>query len=151
MTRRDALVGLLLAAVAVPAPPAADAQEAAKIPRIGVLFGGTSLRSPTGQALQDGLRALGYVDGQNIRIEFRSAEGKLERLPALAAELVALKPDVIVSSNTPTTRALKDRTRTIPVVMVAPGDPVALGAVCSAVIWRRPGSISIGRSHFTRQ
>jgi putative ABC transport system substrate-binding protein len=126
---RLAILSLAIAFSVLSISPS-KAQERATIPRIGVLAGAsTSAHIPTLQGLWDGLRALGYVEGKDFRIEFRSAEGRNERLPALAAELAALKPDVIVASTTPTILALKNATRTIPVVLVTVSDPVGLGVV----------------------
>jgi len=116
----------------VPFSPAL-AQQPAKIPRIGYL-GGTS---PTtggparSEALRQGIRELGYVEGKSIVIEYRWSEGKLDRIPALAAELVRLKVDVIVSGGPPTTRAAKEATSTIPIVMAQDNDPVGNGFVTS--------------------
>jgi len=89
------------------------------------------------------LRASGYVEGRNIVIEYRDAEGKLERLPALAAELVALKVDVIVAPGTPQALAAKHTTRTLPIVFTAAGDPVTDGLVTSlAPSWSCCGRLS---------
>src|SRR5713101_2513768 len=108
-TMRRAILGLLIAlGVLSGAPLPLEAAEATKV--VGVLFGGTSRNVPWFQSFLDGLQDQGYVEGQNMRIEFRSAEGHFERLPSLAAELVALKPDVILSGFNATTRALKDLT-----------------------------------------
>jgi len=93
--------------------------------------------------LWDGLRELGYIEGQNVAIEFRSAEGKYERLPALASELVGLKPRLILASTSASTQALKDLTTSIPVVMVAVSDPVSSGFVESLA---RPGANLTGIS-----
>jgi len=117
------------------APPAAEAQPAGKIPRVGALVLGLPDRglAPFRQGLQD----LGYVEGKNILIEDRFAEGKAERLPELAAELVGLKVDVIVAYAFQAARAAKQATQTIPIVMVSVGrDPVAAGLVESLA---RPG------------
>jgi len=115
----------------------AEAQQSAKIPRIGYLVGaslsGTSARI---EAFRQGLRELGYVEGKNIVIEYRYAEGKLDRLPALVAELVLLKVDVIVANGPPSTRAAKEATVTIPIVMAQDSDPVGSGFVASLA---RPG------------
>jgi putative tryptophan/tyrosine transport system substrate-binding protein len=115
----------------------ADAQQPAKVPRIGYLTGAT----PAGQAarieaFRQGLRELGYVEGKNIVVEYRYAEEKLDRLPALAAELVRLKVDVIVTGGSGNTRAAKEATNTIPIVMAQDSDPVANGFVASLA---RPG------------
>jgi putative ABC transport system substrate-binding protein len=111
----------------------AEAQQPTKIPRIGVLSGPTD---PGVEAFRQGLRELGYVEGKNVTIEHRSAEGKLDRLPGLAADLVRLKVDVIVASSNPATIALKKATQTIPIVMAIVGDPVGAGFIASLA---RPG------------
>ena len=115
------LVGGLVTAVVT------EAQQAAKIPRIGFL--GTKL-SPNHEAFLQGLRELGYVDGRTVVIEYREAEGTFERLRSLAAELAALKVDVIVAGNTPYALAAKQATRTIPIVFVSL-DAVTTGLVSS--------------------
>ena len=95
-----------------------DAQQPTKVPRIGYLGGASpSAQSARIEAFRQGLRELGYVEGKNISIEYRFAEGKPDRLPALAAELVRLKVDVIVTSGAPATRSAKEATVTIPIVM----------------------------------
>jgi putative ABC transport system substrate-binding protein len=129
-------VGLTLAPLAVEAQ-----QAAANVARIGMLADATSphLR----EAFLQGLRDLGYVEGRNLVIEYRDAEGKPERLPALAAELVALKVDVIVAGNTPQTLAAKQATRTIPIVFSFALDPVTDGLVTSLA---RPGGNVTGLS-----
>jgi len=117
----------------------AQAQQAGKIPRIGYLAASTqaaSTTSPRNEAFRQGLRELGYVEGKNIVIEWRFAEGKLDRLPALAAELVRLKVDIIVTAGPAPTRAAKAATTTIPIVMAQDSDPVGNGFVASLA---RPG------------
>jgi putative ABC transport system substrate-binding protein len=110
----------------------AGAQQPTKIPRIGYLTPvSLSANSARVDAFRQGLRELGYVEGKNIVIEWRSAEGKLDRLPALAAELVRLKVDVIVSSGPGATRPAKEATVTIPIVMTFDSDPVGNGFVAS--------------------
>src|SRR6266436_10180608 len=89
------------------APLAAEAQPAAKVPRIGYLTGNLAANPHTREAFLQGLRDLGYVEGRNLEIEYRDVEGKYERLPALAAELVALKVDVILAAGTPQPLAAK--------------------------------------------
>jgi ABC-type uncharacterized transport system substrate-binding protein len=128
------LVSVMLLAVAV----IAEAQQSANIPRIGVLYSGLSgTAAPQLDGLKQGLRELGYAEGKNISIEYRYAEGKLDRLPDLAAELVRLKLKLIVAADgTPTIVAAKNATRTIPIVFPTVGDPVALGLVGSLA---RPG------------
>ena len=95
------------------------------------------------EAFRQGLRELGYVEGKNIIIEYRNAEGKFDRLPALAAELVRLKVDVIVTGGPPSTRAAKEATSTISIVMAQVGDPVGNGFVASLA---RPGGNITGLS-----
>jgi putative ABC transport system substrate-binding protein len=133
-------VGALLLALNFPA----EAQQAKKMPRIGVLAGGSpSSTSPLREAFREGLREFGYVEGENIILEFRYGEAKGERLPDLAAELVRLKVDVIVTSSTPAIQAVKEATRTIPVVMAFSGDPVGTGLVASL---SKPGGNITGLS-----
>ena len=115
----------------------AEAQQQAKVPRIGYLSGASlSAISARIEALRQGLRELGYVEGKNIVIEWRWAEGKPDRLPDLAAELVRLKVDIIVSAGPAVTPRLKEATKTIPIVMAQDNDPVGNGFVASLA---RPG------------
>ena len=110
----------------------AEAQQPTKIPRIGFLLAvPASTISARLEAFRHGLRELGYVEGKNIIIEWRSTEGKADRLPTLAAELVRLKVDVIVSGGPPPTRSAKQATSTIPIVMGYDDDPVGSGFVAS--------------------
>jgi putative ABC transport system substrate-binding protein len=127
-----------LAGGLVAAPLAAEAQQAGKVARIGYLVTGSleSLEPTRVDALRQGLREHGYVEGQNILIEYRAADGRVERLPALAAELARLKVDVLVAVATPGGRAAQQATTTIPIVVVAMGDPVRDGLVASLA---RPG------------
>ena len=140
--RRDFLIatGAILAA-----PLAAEAQQAAKIARIGYLAPNVvTANARLFEAFRQGLRDLGYVEARNLLIEVRSAEGKSERLAASAAELVALKVDVIVSAGgTLAALAAKQATRTIPIVFVSVGDPVTSGLVSSLA---RPGGNVTGLS-----
>ena len=110
-----------------------EAQQPAKVPRVGFLTGAPlSSQSARNEAFRQGLRELGYVEGKNIVIEWRSYEGKMDRLPVLAAELVRLKVDVIVTGGSSDIRAAKEATSTIPIVMLAgAGDAVASGFVAS--------------------
>ncbi len=106
----------------------AEAQQAVKIPRIGYLSPVAPTSNPDFEnAFREGLRELGYVEGRNIAIEYRWAEGKYERLPELAAELVRLKVEVILAATTPAMQATKSATRTIPIVFTLVSDPVASG------------------------
>jgi putative ABC transport system substrate-binding protein len=118
------------------APLGADAQETTKPARIGYLATGGNLPQPT-EAFRRGLHDLGYVEGRNILTEYRSAEGKPERLPVLASELIALKVDVIVAAGgTSAALAAKQATKTTPIVFPAVGDPVTSGLIASLA---RPG------------
>jgi putative ABC transport system substrate-binding protein len=129
MNRRE-LVLALLALGAVPL--AAEAQPAGKVPRIGFLGNSTAaLEANLVGPFREGLRDLGYVEGRNLLIEYRWAEGKYERFPGLIGELVALKVDVLVTAGTPAALALKNATATTPIVMIAVGDPVGSGIVAS--------------------
>jgi putative ABC transport system substrate-binding protein len=105
-------------------PLAADAQQTGKMPRVGILNNGSAALYSRAKAFLQGLRELGYTEGQNLAIEFRFADWQLDRLPDLAAELVTLKVDVIVAGATPAARAAKQATSTIPIVAVSVGDPV---------------------------
>ena len=126
----------LLATALLGTAPTARAQQPAKIARVGFLGSDPAAVSARIEALRQGLRELGYVEGKSIVIEYRYAEDKLDRLPALAAELVRLKVDVIVTGGPGSTRAAKDATTTIPIVMAQDTDPVATGFVSSLA---RPG------------
>jgi putative ABC transport system substrate-binding protein len=122
----------------------AEAQQTTKIPRIGFIIGtAPSAVVARTEAFRKGLRELGYVEGKNIVIEWRYAEGKLDRLPALVAELVQLKVDVIVAGGPTPTRAAKEATSTIPIVMAQHTDPVGSGLVASLA---RPGGNITGLS-----
>jgi putative tryptophan/tyrosine transport system substrate-binding protein len=120
----------LLGGTAAAWPVATHAQQA-KVPTIGALVIGNINPEQFWREFRQGLHDLGYVEGQNIRFEFRSAEGEIRRLPELAAELVRLKVDIIVTWFTPTAVAAKQATREIPIVMAETGDPVGLGLVAS--------------------
>src|SRR5262249_817771 len=115
----------------------AEAQQPRQVPRIGFLTAGSaSTIAARIEALRQGLRDLGYTEDQNIIIEWRFAEGKADRLPALVAELVRLKVEVIVTAGPTVTRAAKEATVTIPIVMAFDTDPVGNGFVASLA---RPG------------
>jgi len=126
----------------VSAPAIARAQQAGKVYRIGFLSLQSRLTSTT-EAFQQGLRELGYVEGRNLIIEYRWADRKEERLPELAADLVRLKVDVIVTAAAPTVEAARRATSTIPIVMAAAADPVGSGLVASLA---RPGANVTGLS-----
>ena len=131
--RRDFLasVGAILAT-----PLVAGAQAAGQVPRIGFLYGGAPGPSPDIDAFQLGLRKRGYIDGQNIAIEYRFASGRVWQLRELAAELVRLNVEVIVAPSTPTALAAKQATSTIPIVFAIVADPVGAGLVANLA---RPG------------
>jgi putative tryptophan/tyrosine transport system substrate-binding protein len=136
--------GLTLGALLFAFSLSAEAQQPIKIPRIGYLGGASpSLAAARIEAFRQGLRELGYVEGKNIVIEYRYAEGKLDRLPALAAELVRLKVDIIVTAAPAVTQAAKEATNTIPIVMTNEADPVGTGFVTSLA---RPGGNVTGLS-----
>jgi putative tryptophan/tyrosine transport system substrate-binding protein len=132
------LVGLALASVHL-----AEAQQPKRVPRIGYLTAFPSVFPGRIEAFRQGLRELGYIEGKNIVIEWRYTEGKLDRVPALAAELVRLKVDIIVSSGPTVTNLLKEATTTIPIVMGYHTDPVGTGLVASLA---RPGGNITGLS-----
>ena len=138
-------LALAVAVSILAAPPAAEPQVAAKAPRIGYLTGNLATGLHLREAFLHGLRDLGYVQDRNVVIEYRDAEGQYGRLPALAAELVALKVDVIVVTNTPAALAAKQATRTIPIVLAWVADPVGSGLVTSLA---RPGGNVTGLSFF---
>jgi putative ABC transport system substrate-binding protein len=147
MDRRRFLLTALGGAFA--APLVAEAQPAGQMWRIGFLGAGT----PTGwkagvDAVRFGLRDLGYVEGRNMTMEYRWADNRYERIPELAAELVRLNPDVIITHGTPCTLALKRATQTIPIVISIIGNPIESGAVSSLA---RPGGNLTGSSFFSAE
>ena len=133
---------LVLAILTLSVVHLAEAQQAKKVPRIGLLGLGSGVARQEEEFL-GGLRDLGYVEGQNIIIEYRWAGGKVDRLPALAEELIRLKVDVIVVRATPVVQAAKNATKTIPIVMMGAADPVGSGFVASLA---RPGGNITGMS-----
>src|SRR5262245_15352064 len=141
---RRAFLGTFL--LLLGAPLTADAQQPPRVARLGYLGGG-SLELPQTRAVLDafrqGLRERGYVEGKNIVIEYRLAEGKFDRLPALAAELARLNPDIIVAAATPAALAAQRATTTIPIVSYSMADPVADGLVASLA---RPGGNITGNT-----
>jgi ABC-type uncharacterized transport system substrate-binding protein len=143
MDRRMFLAGT--GAVLLAAPLPAQAQQGGKVWRIGYLDQGSAIgNGPYFEAFRQGLRDLGWVEGKNITIDVRFAEGKTERLPALAAELVRLKVDLIATSSTPAALAAKQATTTIPIVIGFVADPVGSGVVRSLA---RPGGNITGWTH----
>ena len=138
------LTVLTLCAILFGLCSSADAQQPTKVPRIGYLTGNPFSNSPARtEALRQGLRELGYEEGKNILIEWRSAEGKLDGLPSLASEFVTLKVDVIVTQGPIATRAAKNATTSIPIVMGFDDDPVGNGFIASLA---RPGRNITGLS-----
>src|SRR6266576_5450485 len=125
-----------------------DAQQSAKIPRIGFLSLTPGPSSTSSEPFQQALHELGYVEGKNVAIEYRYAAGRIDRLPEMAAELVRLNVDVIVTAATPPSQAAKNATKTIPIVMAAVGDPVATGLVASL---SRPGGNITGQTIFSSE
>ena len=147
MRGRRLAVAVILLAGGFFDPCTAEAQPAATVARIGYLSVNLAAALPhTFEAFRQGLRDLGYVEGRNLVIEYRDAAGNHERLPALAAELVALKVDVIVVGGSPQALAAKRATTTIPIVFISSGDPVADGLVASL---GRPGGNVTGLSSLT--
>ncbi|HEU4367749.1 MAG TPA: ABC transporter substrate-binding protein [Methylomirabilota bacterium] len=145
--RPVATVGLVL--VVLLAFRGAEAQEAGKVYRIGVLeTTGAALNAANLNAFRTGLKELGYVEGRNLVIEYRSADGRSERFPALATQLVRSKVDLILTRGTPAVIAAKNATPTIPIVMAASGDPLSTGVVTGLA---RPGGNVTGLSALTAE
>ena len=142
MRRREALSGLFVACVA----PRCFAQSAPSVRRIGWLTGGSPKSHARAlAAFRDGLKEHGWVEGRNVVLELRWAEGYIERVPVLAAELVRMKPDVILTASVPLTLELRKETSTIPIVMATGADPIAAGL---AVSLARPGGNVTGLTGF---
>jgi putative tryptophan/tyrosine transport system substrate-binding protein len=146
MQRRE-FITLLGGAVALPS--AARAQQTGKVWHIGVLETiSPELNAANFDALRKGLRNFGYIEGQNLIVEYRSADGQIERFPELATELVRAKVDLIVTRGTPATVAAKNATATIPVVIAASGEPFTTGVIAGLA---RPGGNVTGLSAFTNE
>ena len=147
---KNTIARLTLCALLLALSFPAAAQQPTKIPRIGYVSGSgdPNLPSRLREAFRQGLEDLGYLKGKNILLEFRSAEGSLDRIPDLVAELVQLKVDVLFVSNLPAIRAAKQATKTIPIVMVISVDPVANRIVDSLA---RPGGNITGLSTLVRE
>jgi putative tryptophan/tyrosine transport system substrate-binding protein len=142
MARKTIIIVFWLVALALAPFRQAEAQQPTRMHRVCFLSSraGIEVRD---EAFRQGLRELGYIEGKNIVVEWRFAEGKLDRLPALAAELVRLKADIIITGGPPATRAAKEATSTIPIVMTFDPDPVGSGFVASLA---RPGGNITGLS-----
>ena len=136
------LVVVIVNLAAIVAPLVAEAQAPGAIPRVG-LIGEFPPTHPFIGAFREGLRELGYIEGQSIAVEYRNAQGALERVPTLAAELIRLKVDILVVGGTVATRLAKAQTKTVPIVFATAGDPVATGLVASLA---RPGGNATGMS-----
>jgi putative ABC transport system substrate-binding protein len=134
--KKAGVVSILFVVVGLAVAVIADAQQPNKVPRIGYLSPSVSTGRASTEAFRQGLRDLGYVEGKNIVIEWRSGEGKLDRSLAHAAELVRLKVDVVVAAGATEIRAAREATATVPIVMIRGGDPVGSGFVASLA---RPG------------
>src|SRR5262249_24352817 len=143
MRGRSLVLGIALLLSGLFSPVAAEAQQAAKVARIGYPFLDRAASPHLYEAFRQGLRELGYVEGRDVVIEYRDAEGDINRLPALAAELAALKVDVIVAGGSPHALAAKQATAVIPIVFMAVPDPVGNGLIASLA---RPGGNLTGLS-----
>ena len=144
---RNLNFAILLCAMLLALSFPAHAQQPKKVPRIGFLIAATrDAQSARTEAFRQGLRELGYIEGQNIVIEYRHAEGKTDRFPELAADLVRLQVDVIVVSNNTVARAASNTTKVIPIVIASGADPVAAGLVVSLA---RPGGNVTGLTNAT--
>jgi putative ABC transport system substrate-binding protein len=143
-------LGLFAIALTFGGAVATAQQQAKKIPRIGVLSSAGASRTPGFQieAFREGLRDLGYIEGKNILVEYRYAEGEQDRIPSLVTELVQLKVDVLVVTALTAARLAKQATKTIPIVMVILSDPVATGIIDSLA---RPGGNITGFTRLTRE
>jgi putative tryptophan/tyrosine transport system substrate-binding protein len=147
MRRRDFIKAIIGSAASWPF--AARAQQAGKVWRVGMLdTTSATLNAKNIDAFKAGMNVLGYVEGQNLVIDYRSADGRLERLPALVTELIDLRCDVIVTRGTPPALAARNASRTIPIVMASIGEPVEAGLVQSL---SRPGGNVTGLSAFVTQ
>lgn len=149
--KKTVLLSILVVVIQLAVGVKAEAQQPGKVPLVGILSNGSP--GPTGpyslslETFRQGLRELGYVEGKNILLEYRYAEGRLDRMPSLVSELVQLKPAVIVVAAVPAIRAAKQATKTIPIVVISPIDLVAEGIVDSLA---RPGGNITGLALLTR-
>jgi putative tryptophan/tyrosine transport system substrate-binding protein len=149
-TQKSKIVNLaVVLLMLLPWPRLAEGQQPGKVPRIGYLTAGGDLNTPGPEVetFRQGLRDLGYIEGKNVAIEYRGAEGKQDRIPGLVSELVQIKVDVLVITSLPAIRAAKQATQTIPIVMVTTVDPVATGLIDSLA---RPGGNITGLTRLTR-
>ncbi len=142
------LIAFAVLALVIACCSFAQAQQTLKTARVGYLTAGATRDDPGFVAFREGMRDFGYTEGQNVVIEFRSAETKFDRIPRLISELIDLNIDVLVSSSQPGTRAAKAATNTVPIVMIASFDPVATGVVASLA---RPGGNITGVARLQRE
>jgi putative tryptophan/tyrosine transport system substrate-binding protein len=142
---RKPILRVALGAMHLALCSSAEAQQLAKIPQVGLVV--ADRETTSARELQQGLRELGYIEGKNIRFEYRYTHRNLDRIPSLVSELVQLKVDVLVLSNFRAIRAAKQTTQTIPVVMVTTQDPVETGIIDSLA---RPGGNITGLTRLTR-
>jgi putative ABC transport system substrate-binding protein len=150
MMRKAGVLSILFVVALLAVGVTAQAQQPKKVPRLGYLSNGDPASDSTrSKAIRLALRERGYIEGQNIATEYRYAEGKVDRAPELAAELVRLKVDIIVTGGVPLIRAAKNATKTIPIVMTGQGsDPVQAGFIESLA---RPGGNVTGLTNLTRE
>jgi putative ABC transport system substrate-binding protein len=149
MRRRDLIAGLTaFASASLARPLPAHAQRAARRPRVGVLIFSTPERDPNTRSFLEGLRQLGYVDGQNVTLEYRYAHGRPERLSEIAADMVEAKPDAIFALGGDVTHHVAKATQTIPIVYAMSADPVRLGLAASLA---KPGGNSTGVTFLSDQ
>jgi putative tryptophan/tyrosine transport system substrate-binding protein len=148
--KKAAVPSILVVVVLLVLGVTTEAQQPKKVPLIGYVSttGDPSIPGPQVEAFRQGLRDLGYIEGKNVVVEYRYAEGKNERFPSLVAELVQLKVDVLVANSLTVIRAAKQATKTIPIVMVTLDDPVATGIVDSLA---RPGGNITGLTRLSRE
>jgi len=147
--KKSGVLSILFVVVLLAVAVIGEAQQPKKVPRIGLLVPGSqSAFSVRIDAFRQGLSELGYVEGRNIVIEYRYAEGKTERFPDLAAELVRLKVDIIVTASTPSVQAAKKVSGTIPIVFTAINDPIGTGLVAS---FARPGGNVTGTTNLSQE
>ena len=147
--KKAGLSSILIAVTLLTVVAIAEAQQSTKVPRIAyVTASSASMQARRFEVFQQGLRDLGYVEGKNILVEYRFADGKVDRLPRIAAELVDLKVKVIVTAGPSVTGPVKQATSTIPIVMAQDGDPVGNGFVASLA---RPGGNITGLSSYSAE
>ena len=148
--KKAAVSSILIAAILLAVAVIAEAQQPKKVPRIGYLSSSDPpTESSRSEPIRQALRERGYIEGQNIATEYRYSEGKNDRLPELAAELVRLKVDIIIAGGVPLVRAAKNATKTIPIIMAGQGsDPVEAGLVDSLA---RPGGNVTGITNLSRE